>query len=334
MTTDPAATVGLSHVPDLDSLELLLQVAGTGSFGRAAAAHGVSQPAVSARVAAMEGLVGFPLVERSARGSSLTAQGALVADWARDVLQAASALATGIASLRADRDARLRVAASLTVAEYLVPRWLVRFAADHPDTAVSLAAVNSSAVEESVLAGDADLGFVEGPRVAAALGSAVVAVDRLVVVVPPGHPWARRRRPLTGQELVATRMVHREPASGTRTAFVAAVARFGAPAVPVMELSTTSAVRSAVLAGAGPAVLSTMAVENDVAANRLVVVPVADVDLSRQLRAVWPRGRRPAGPAGDLLRIAGRSERSAGRPADRVAARPERGPRTPAASAT
>ncbi len=107
MIANPAAAT-LSRVPDLDSLELLLQVAATGSFGRAAAAHGISQPAVSARIAGMETLVGFPLVQRTARGSTLTPQGALLADRARDVLHAASGLAAGIASLRADRNARLR----------------------------------------------------------------------------------------------------------------------------------------------------------------------------------------------------------------------------------
>ncbi len=308
MTVSSAADA-LSRVPDLDSLELLLQVAATGSLGRAAAAHGISQPAVSARIAGMETLVGFPLVERSARGSRLTPQGALLADWARDVLHAAAGLAAGIASLRADRNARLRVAASLTVAEYLVPRWLVRFAAEHPRTAVSLDAVNSAAVEQAVLAGAADIGFVEGPLVAAELDSAVVAVDQLVVVVSPSHPWARRRRPLTGDELARTRLVHREPASGTRTALEAALGGSGELAAPVMELSTASAVRSAVAAGAGPAVLSTMAVQDDLAARRLVRVPVTGVDLSRRLRAVWPHGQRPTGPARDLLAIAGWQKR-------------------------
>lgn len=304
-----SATAGLSRVPDLDSLELLLQVASTGSFGRAAAIHGISQPAVSARIAGMESLVGFPLVERSTRGSTLTPQGALLADWAREVLHAASRLAAGITSLRADRTARLRVAASLTVAEYLLPRWLVRFAAENPQTAVSLDAVNSAAVEQAVLSGGADLGFVEGPLVAAELDSAVVGVDQLVVVVAPRHPWAHRRRALTPDELAQTRLVHREPTSGTRTALVAALAGSGELAPPLMELSTASAVRSAVAQGAGPAVLSTMAVQEDLAAGRLVRVPVTGIDLTRRLRAVWPHQQRPTGPARDLLAIAEPSKR-------------------------
>jgi molybdate transport repressor ModE-like protein len=296
-----------THVPDLDSLELLIRVASTGSFGQAAIEHGISQPAVSARVKSMERLVGFPLVSRTARGSTLTKEGALVADWAREVLHAADVLEAGIVSLRRDRRGRLRVAASLTVAEHLLPRWLVRLAADHPETAVSLAAMNSADVAAAVLKGRADLGFVEGPRVPAGLDNQVVTRDRLTLVVPPGHPWARLRRPLDPATLARTRLVQREPASGTRTALEAALADFAPLAAPLLELSTTSAVRGAVAAGAGPAVLSDLAVRDDVAAGRVVVVAVRDLDLTRSLRAVWPRGQRPTGSARDLLGIAARS---------------------------
>lgn len=299
----------MSHVPDLDSLELLIRVASTGSLGLAAAEHGISQPAVSARVKSMERQVGFPLVARSSRGSTLTREGALLADWAREVLHAAGALEAGILSLRQDRRGRLRVAASLTVAEHLLPRWLVRLAAEHPETAVSLTAINSADVAAAVLKSRADLGFVEGPRVPAGLDSQVVARDRLGVVVPPGHPWARLRRPLDPAALAHTRLVQREPTSGTRTALESALARWAPLAAPLLELSTTSAVRGAVAAGAGPAVLSDLAVGEDVAAGRLVQVAVRDLDLGRSLRAVWPRGQRPTGAARDLLAIAGRPVR-------------------------
>jgi len=296
--------MALERVPDLDSLALLLEVAATGSLGRAAAAHGLSQPAVSARVQAVERLVGFPLLVRGARGSTLTPQGALLADWARGVLGAAAVLDAGIASLRGDLDARLRVAASLTVAEHLLPGWLVRLAAARPDTAVSLTASNSADVAVAVLDGQVELGFVEGPDLPGGLQEQVVGADRLVVVVPPGHPWSRRRRPVEATELAATRLVQREPTSGTRTALEHALAGLGPLAAPLLELSTSSGVRAAVAAGAGPAVLSDLAVSEDLAAGRLVQVPLRGVDLRRQLRAVWPVGQRPGGPARDLLAIA------------------------------
>lgn len=291
------------RVPDLDSLSLLLEIAMAGSFGRAAAAHGISQPAVSARVRTMESLVGVPLVERTARGSTLTPAGVLVAGWARDVLGAAEILDAGITSLRSTSEQRLRVAASMTVAEHLLPRWLVRLAADRPLTTVSLEAMNSHQVERAVLAGRVDLGFVEGPEVGEGLVDEVVAQDRLVVVVAPGHPWTRRRR-VDAAELAATRLVQREPTSGTRAALEAALAAYAPMAAPVLELSTTSAVSAAAAAGAGPAVLSRLAVVDDLDRGRLVEVATHGVDLTRLLRAVWVIGHRPSPPAQDLLGIA------------------------------
>lgn len=293
----------LNRVPDLDSLQLLLEVAETGSLGRAAQRHGLSQPAVSARMQTMERLVGFALVSRSARGSTLTPAGALLAEWARGVLAAAEFLEAGIGSLRSERTERMRVSASLTVAEHLLPGWLVQLAAKHPDTAVSLTATNSAQVAARVLAGAADVGFIEGPDLPSGLQEHVVARDRLVLVVPPGHPWARRRSPVDASDLAATRLVQREPTSGTRTFLERALAEHAPLATPILELSTSTAVRSAVAAGAGPAVLSDLAVRDDVSTGRLVQVAVRGVDLRRRLRAVWPVATRLAPAAADLLRV-------------------------------
>ncbi|MEJ2578372.1 MAG: LysR family transcriptional regulator [Kineosporiaceae bacterium] len=295
-----------ARVPDLDSLALLLEVASTGSIGGAARARGISQPSATARIRTMEALAGFPLLDRGARGSTLTGSGVLVAEWARDVLQAAATLEAGMASLRSDREHRLRVAASLTVAEYLLPGWLVRLAAERPATSVSLTAMNSAEVAAHVLAGDYDLGFVESPTLPSGLAGRVVARDRLVVVVPPGHPWTRRRRPIPASELAGTRMVHREPTSGTRQWLESALSAHGPLAAPLLEFSTTSGVRSAVAEGAGPAVFSDLALGDDLASGRLVRVPVEGVALDRTLRAVWGRGQRPTGPVADLLLLAGR----------------------------
>lgn len=294
-------------MPDLRALELLLTVANTGSLGAAAREHAVSQPAVTARIQGLERLVGLQLVQRSPRGSALTPAGALLADWARGVVGAAETLDAGIAALRERRDARLRIAASLTVAEYLLPTWLASFAREHPDTTVSLTAVNSTEVARLVRAGAVDLGFVEGPTVPEGLSARDVAADRLAVVVAPEHPWARRREPISAAELRQTQLVQREPESGTRAALNHALASFGDPVPPLLELSTTTAVRAAAAAGAGPAVLSRLAVVQELQARRLVEVPVADAQLDRVLRAVWPRGARPSGPARSLLGIAGRS---------------------------
>ncbi|MER7933611.1 LysR family transcriptional regulator [Streptomyces sp. NPDC048409] len=300
-TGDRAAGGTLAHrVPDLGALELLLAVARLGSLGAAAREVGITQPAASSRIRSMERQLGVALVDRSPRGSRLTDAGALVTDWARRVVEAAEAFDVGAQALRDRRDSRLRVAASMTIAEYLLPGWLLALRAQRPGTAVSLLAGNSAAVAERLLRDEADLGFVEGLTVPQGLDSTVIAHDRLIVVAAPAHPWARRGRRVAAQELAATPLILRERGSGTRQVLDAAL---GGLARPLIELSSTTAVKAAAVSGAGPAVLSELAVGEELAMRRLVSVPVEGVALRRDLRAVWPTGHRPAGPARDLLTL-------------------------------
>ncbi|MDI9883096.1 LysR family transcriptional regulator [Streptomyces sp. HNM0645] len=291
------------RVPDLAALELLLAVARHGSLGRAARELGVTQPAASSRIRSMERQLGVALVDRSPRGSRLTDAGALVTDWARRIVEAAEAFDAGAQALRDRRDSRLRVAASMTIAEYLLPGWLIALRLERPGTAVSLLAGNSAAVAERLLRGEADLGFVEGLAVPEGLDGTVVGHDRLVVVAAPGHAWARRRSPLSPDKLAATPLVLRERGSGTRQVLDSALADHGGLAEPLLELASTTAVKAAAVSGAGPAVLSELAVTEELASRRLVRIPVEAVRLRRDLRAVWPHGHRPTGPARDLLSL-------------------------------
>lgn len=291
----------MTRMPDLEALDLLVAVAETGSLGQAAARQGISQPSASSRMRTLERRLGVRLLVRSTSGSRLTAAGYVVTDWARAVLAQAHALVEGAAVLRAQQQERLRVSASLTVAELLVPGWLVALRAAHPEVHVELHVANSTQVIDRLRVGEADLGFIEGRTAPKDLHSRAVGRDRLALVVVPGHPWARRRRPVQRAELASTPLLVREKGSGTRETFEAAIGRNLVE--PAIELGSIAALRSAALAGGAPAVLSGLAVADDLAAGRLVEVAV-DLDLSRILRAVWPRGRELPEPALHLLAAA------------------------------
>ncbi|WP_055505753.1 LysR family transcriptional regulator [Nonomuraea pusilla] len=295
----------MSRLPDLDSLKLLVDVGELGSLGRAAKAAGIAQPSASKRIVQLERRLGLPLIERTPRGSTLTAEGRMVAGWAAQVLAAAQELVRAAQAVRHGEAAQLRVASSMTVAEYLVPRWLGELQNREPGMQVGLDVVNSADVAARVLAEEVELGFVEGPSVPEGLASRVVGTDRLVVVVAPGHPWARRRTALRGPELAATPLVVREPGSGTRETLDVAFKDLHR-ASPRLELGSNSAVKGAAQAGAAPAVLSGYAVEAELATGRLVEVPLAGLNLVRSLRAVWRRGRPLTAPAATLLAIASR----------------------------
>ena len=298
-------------MPDLASLELLLAISGRGSLSAAGRDLGLSQQAASARLASLEAQAGVRLVTRTTRGSQLTEAGTVAVQWADRLLQLAHEVDAGLASLRDSSRSRVKVSASLTVAEQLLPGWLVSLQAaarrrGETPAEVVLTAANSHHVLDQVRDGAADLGFIEAPGAPRGLRSRVVAHDELVLVVLPRHRWARRGAPVTAAELCRTPLVAREPGSGTRDYLTAALRDLLGPdaaeAPPALELSTSASVRAAVLADAAPAVLSRLAVSDDIATGRLRVVPVEGLDLRRDLRAVWAGGRTPpAGAVRDLL---------------------------------
>ncbi|WP_191253211.1 LysR family transcriptional regulator [Amycolatopsis oliviviridis] len=289
--------------PELDSLRLLVLVGELGSIGQAAAVLGMTQPSASKRLSTVERRLGLVLIDRTRRGSALTPDGRVIVGWARRVLDGLDGLLDGAETLRTRHEAELRVAASMTLAEHLVPRWIGELNRANPGLYLGLEVTNSDKVADLAREGRVDIGFVESPGALPGLTCWKVAVDRLVVVVSGDHPWARLRRPLTPAELASTPLVVREPGSGTRETIGAALREAGVgPVKPLLELGSASAVRNAVVAGAGPAVISSL----DVADRGLVPVAVEGVDFGRELRAVWPGGRRLAGPAAELLALATR----------------------------
>jgi DNA-binding transcriptional LysR family regulator len=288
-------------------LELLVAVAETGSLTQAAARFEISQPSASAKMFTLERRLGVQLLVRSTSGSHLTPAGLVVTDWARSLLERATALVEGAAALKARQEDRLRVAASLTVAEHLMPGWLMTLRESMAQVQVGLEVTNSQRVIGGVRHGEFDLGFVEGPWVPRDVQSRAVGRDRLVVVVAPDHPWARRRGPVTGAELAATPLLLREAGSGTRETLEAALKAYGGVAAPVLELGATAPLRSAAASGVAPAVLSALTVQDDLAERRLVAVPTeANLRLERSLRAVWLRGRELPESALRLLQVARR----------------------------
>lgn len=293
--------------PDLAGLDLLVSVGELGSISAAARAHGMTQPAASMRLRSLERVLQVDLLERSTTGTRLTPGGLATVEWASAVLQDMRALLTGTAALRADHDSHLFLAASMTVAEYLLPRWLQQLSVSLPQVKVSLSMGNTEHVVAEVENGEAELGFVEGPRPPLNLRSKPVATDELLVTVGAGHPWSRRRKPLSPADLAATPLVLRETGSGTREVLTDALAALGLAVTPAMELGSTTAIKAATMAGAGPSVVSELAVASELQSGRLVAVPCEGLSLQRTIRAVWSEHRIPSGAASQFLTIAVRA---------------------------
>jgi DNA-binding transcriptional LysR family regulator len=232
----------------------------------------------------------------------LTDEGVLVAEWAAPLLAEADRFASVTRSLRATTETSIRIAASMTIAEHLAPGWLVALRAAQPSVRIELVATNSARVAELIRDGSADIGFIETPEIPDDLEHETFATDELVIVVGPSHPWARRRSGVTVGELASTALIARERGSGTRLALEHALEDSGCtPTEPAIELSTTTAIRSTASSGQAPAVLSILAVRDQLADGSLVKVRLRDLRIVRPLVAVWRATTPPRSPAATAL---------------------------------
>lgn len=261
----------------LEQLRIFVAVAEREHIRRAAEALHLTQSAVSAAIRAVEERHGVALFHRVGRRIELTEAGRLFRGEAAAVLARVRAAERLLEDLGTLVRGTLPLAASQTVSNYWLPSRLVRFRAEHPGIATALHVGNTAEVAGRVLDGSADLGIVEGEVDAPALVGRTVAHDRMVIVVAPGHPWARVP-PADAAALAGADWVLREPGSGTRSAFEAALRRHGVE-IPagrvVLELPSNEAVRAAVAAGGGATAISEHVVEALVASGRVATVAFA-----------------------------------------------------------
>lgn len=287
--------------PELQALGLLVTLsAGAQSIGQAADALSLAQPNASRSLRNLERDLKVPLLRRSPRGTELTAEGHTVAQWASKVIDAYADLNAGTRAIQDARAGTVRVSASLTVAEYLLPRYLTTFTSAHPDIDVGLAVENSAAVVAAVREQRCDLGLIESVSLPQGFPAEVVGHDRLMIAAAPdfADAWAA---PIAAQELADVPLLVREIGSGTREVLDAALAEFGGARV-AGEYGSNSALKIAAATALAPVVLSELALRDDFRASRLVPLPVeADVALERELHAVWSPTRRLSAGARSLL---------------------------------
>jgi DNA-binding transcriptional LysR family regulator len=264
----------------LDQLQIFIAVAEREHVTRAADALGLAPPSVSAAVASLEREFGTKLFHRVGRGIVATEGGKLLLDEARALVTRAEAVKLAMREFTGLARGRLAIKASQTIASHFLPVRLVDFHQAYPGVALAVSVGNSTEVVEAIRSGEIELGFVEGPEEEFGdprLAVETIARDDLVMVASADHPWATRKK-LTEHDLSAGNWVLREDGSGTRAAFVKALASLGVPHGKLniaIELPSNEAVLAAVLAGAGATILSARVCADAVKGGALKLLPVS-----------------------------------------------------------
>lgn len=276
----------------LEQLRIFLAVAEREHVTRAATALNLTQSAVSAAIAALENRHSVALFDRVGRRIVLTSAGRLFMVEARAVLKRAEQAERLLSDLAGLRTGQLRLAASQTVASYWLPRRMAAFHAAYPGFDLELTTGNTATIKDLVRDAEVDIGVVEGEVADPSLSVKPIPGDSLALAVAPGHAWAASP-PKTAEDLLGVPWVLREPGSGTRAVFEAALADHGLSLDRIdvaLELPSNEAVRTAVEAGAGATILSTLVLDVSFDTGRAVRIPF---DLSpRQFRVLHHRERR------------------------------------------
>jgi DNA-binding transcriptional LysR family regulator len=275
------------------------------SFTSAAETLHVSQPAVTAHVKALEEALGVRLFERTNAGARLTPAGERLHAYARQVHHLTQETLREIGSVSGEARGSLRVGASTTIAQYLLPRLLAGFLEDHPRIELSVLGANTAQIVAQVQSRKIDIGLIEGPPGTSEVRLESFVEDEIVVVVAAEHPFAARPgNTATVAELAAEPLLLRESGSGTRRVVEDALRKAGIALRSlriVMELDSTEAIKSGVEAGLGVGFVSRWALRHS---RDLREIRVEGLEIIRTFQFICPHGPEPEGPAGAFLRFA------------------------------
>ena len=282
----------------LHRLELFLAVLDEGGVGRAATTRNISQPAVSEHLQGLGAYFGVRLLERQGRTVRPTSAARLLEPYARQAVGLLRSAARAAADFSGVRTGSLTVGASTTPGTYLLPAVLGRFHTAYPNIALRLRISDTRAIERGVAAGQVELGVIgEAPLVPGLVAERWVQ-DELVLIVPRSHAFARQRA-VRPSDIAGEAYIAREEGSSTRGVAERYLSRLRVTLTPAMELGSTEAIREAVAAGLGVALVSRHAVL--VRDRRIVAVRLAGPRWTRHLLIARREGT-PLGPAAAKLR--------------------------------
>lgn len=282
---------------DIHALQVFLEAARTENFTEAGRSLSLTQPAVSMQIRSLENYLQTTLFERDGRSIRLTKAGQALIPMAQQIVQLAISAEENIRAANGKVIGNLAIGCSTASGKYLLPQVLASFQRLYPEVKVSIPVVSRAQVLERVASGEYDLGVtsmrVTGPDV----GYAPFFTDRLALVVPASHPWARRGV-IQPHELPGERFICREPESACRIAVNRELAALGVEEDRLnvmMEVGSPEALAMAVEQGIGVSFISLLAATPRLTLGRLALVEVEGLAVSTTVEFVYACSR-PASP--------------------------------------
>ncbi len=301
-------------------LKVFRTVAEESSFRRAAERLHLSQPAVSQQIHALEEELNTTLFDRGKGRIRLTDPGVVLLRYARKGARLAEEARAALDSLRGETTGHLRIGASMTVTQYILPRMLGAFLEQHPRIEPAVTSGNTEQIVAALAHRKIDLGLIEGPVSSRDVFRQRFFEDRLVLIVGRRYPWpespaagksgpaksAPIRTSIPVEALTEVPLLMRERGSGSRRVVELALRRAGLRLSDLrigMNLDSIVAIISAVEAGLGAGFVSEWAIQKELKLGTVRVIPVEGLDIRRSMHLIRPFGPMPEGPAGAFERF-------------------------------
>lgn len=273
---------------DIPQIEAFVAAATYGSFAKAAAALFLTQPSLSARVQALEGTLGQRLFERTGHGVRLTRAGSVFLPVAERVLKTLEEGRQALDAAQSSEGGLVTIAAALSVSTYLLPDIVKRFRDEHPAARVVIRAGHSRDVLRMVLDEEAEIGLARG-LTHPAVHTVRLGRDEILLVVPPAHPFARRRQ-VRLAEVAAEPIILFDKGSSDWILITGFFRRGGLLPNVVLELEGIEGAKKMVERGIGIAMLPHLAIRRELREGSLVRVRIGDArPLGRDVDLVYRR---------------------------------------------
>jgi DNA-binding transcriptional LysR family regulator len=274
----------------LRQLQCFAAVAKNLSYTRAAEQLHLTQPAVSMQIRQLEQQAGLALTEQLGKQVHLTEAGEEVFRYSRSILQQVTEMDDVLDKLKGFAGGRLRIAA-ISSADYFAPRLLGTFHDRFPDVNVSIDTTNQTSAVRQVVHNDVDMAIMGQPPEEARLEAIAFMDNPLIIVAPPGHRLAKRKR-IALKTLEEETFLTRETGSGTRGAMERLFRQHKLKLTTGIELSSLSGIKEGVQAGLGLGLLPRGAVEVELMLGRLVELKITELPVARHWYVVLHKGKR------------------------------------------
>ncbi|HYL16551.1 MAG TPA: LysR family transcriptional regulator [Terriglobales bacterium] len=274
---------------DFDQLETFLEVARLSSFSRAAEKRFRTQPAISSQIRALEEEVGAKLLDRSGGKVSLTASGKIFQKYAEETLEARKAVFTAIAETERVPRGEIVVGANEGTCLHILPEVFAEFKKQYPTVAVNIKRAHYGQILENVIDNSVDFGVVSLPVTDNRLTVVLIHRDELVTIAPPHHPLAKLKSVPVAEVAKFPLLVPK--AGHTRDALEQLFHERKLKPQFSMELDSSELLKRFVAADVGVGFIARSNVLEDVRANALAAIGIADAQIRRDLALVFRKDK-------------------------------------------